>query len=47
MAGLEPPDNAPAVVLFPQFESDLYDMISTEVQGLTDAQLDFESDRWE
>ncbi len=47
MAGLEPPDNAPAVALFPQFESDLYHMISTEVQGLTDGQLDFESDRWE
>ena len=47
MAGLDPPEDAPAVALFPQFESDLYQMVSTEVQGLTDAQLDFESDRWE
>ena len=47
MAGLDPPEAAPAVALFPQFESDLYQMVSNEVQGLTDAQLDFESDRWE
>ena len=40
-------ENAPATVLFPQFEAELYRMISAEVQGLTEAQLDFESDRWE
>ena len=42
-----PPDNAPATDLFPQFGDQLYDMISSEVRGLTDAQLDFESTRWE
>ena len=42
-----PPANAPGTDLFPQFGDQLYDMISSEVQGLTDAQLDFESDRWE
>ena len=41
------PDDAPATALFPQFESELYRMISDEVQALTDPQLDFESDRWE
>ena len=40
-------DSSPATELFPQFQSRLYDMISAEVQGLTDAQLDFESERWE
>ena len=41
------PASAPATGLFPQFGDQLYVMISSEVQGLTDAQLDFESDRWE
>jgi hypothetical protein len=41
------PDDAPATSLFPQYESDLYQMIAGEVEGLTDQQLDFESDRWE
>jgi hypothetical protein len=41
------PDDAPATALFPQFESAIYRMITTEVEGLTDGQLDFESDRWE
>ena len=40
-------DNSPATELFPQFQSRLYDMISAEVQGLNDPQLDFESDCWE
>ena len=40
-------DNAPGAALFPQFESRIYDMFAAEVAGLTDAQLDFESDRWE
>ena len=41
------PDDAPATTLFPQFKSELYRMVTTEIQGLTEAQLDFESDRWE
>jgi hypothetical protein len=39
--------NAPATALFPQYESELYQMMAGEVEGLTDEQLDFESDRWE
>lgn len=41
-----PPDS-PAATLFPQFESKLYEMVSSEVEGLTDEQLDWDSDRWE
>ena len=41
------PEGAPGTVLFPQFESRIYDMFAAEVAGLTDAQLDFESDLWE
>ena len=40
-------DDAPATALFPQFESQIYDMASSEVEGLTDGQLDHVSDRWE
>ena len=40
-------DDAPGTALFPQFESDLYGMVTAEVSGLTDQQLDWESDRWE
>ena len=40
-------DEAPGAALFPQFESRVYDMFAAEVAGLTEAQLDFESDRWE
>ena len=40
-------DDTPAPVLFPQFESELYTMFTAELHGLTDDQLDFESDRWE
>ena len=47
MTQLEVPDDAPATVLFPQFEAELYRMISAEVQGLTEQQLDFESEQWE
>ena len=43
----ELPDDAPATALFPQFEAELYRMIATEIEGLTEEQLDFESDRWE
>ena len=47
MAQLNLPGDALATALFPQFESQIYRMFSTEVQELTDAQLDYESDRWE
>ena len=47
MADRELPDDAPAMELFPQFASQIYDMVSTEVMGLTGEQLDYESDRWE
>jgi len=47
MVEQHPSGNAPATALFPQYESELYQMIAGEVEGLTDEQLDFESDRWE
>jgi hypothetical protein len=47
MAEPELPDDAPATALFPQFGSELYHMISSEIEGLTEEQLDFESDQWE
>ena len=47
MADRDLSGDAPATELFPQFPSQVYDMVSTEVTGLTDEQLDFESDRWE
>ena len=40
------PDDAPANALFPEFET-LYDLIAPEVEGLTDEQLDWTSDKWE
>ncbi len=39
-------DDSPAVLLFPQFESELYRMATAEVAGLSEEQLDFESDKW-
>lgn len=39
------PDDAPAADLFPGFAA-LYDLIASEVDGLTDAQLNWTSDRW-
>ena len=39
------PDDAPAAALFPEYET-LYDLIAPEVEGLTDEQLDWTSDRW-
>ena len=39
--------DTPATTLFPQFESEIYHMIATEIEGLTEEQLDFESDQWE
>ena len=38
-------DDSPASVLFPEFDT-LYDLISNEVQGLTDTQLDWTSDEY-
>jgi len=38
-------DDAPGTRLFPEYEA-LYDLITREVTGLTDAQLDFRSDQW-
>ena len=40
------PVDSPATALFPQFQSDIYRMISQEIEDLTDEQLDFESDQW-
>ena len=39
--------DTPATALFPQFESEIYQMIATEIVGLSEEQLDFESDKWE
>ena len=39
--------DSPATDLFPQFQDGLYQMVAAEARGLTEAQLDFESDRWE
>ena len=39
------PDDAPAAALFPEYET-LYDLIAQEVEGLTDEQLDWTSDKW-
>ncbi len=47
MAQRELPGNAPATARFPQFQSQIYQMVAAEVSGLTDQQLDFESERWE
>ena len=40
-------DNGSGSILFPQFESELFDMISREVEDLSDQQLDWQSDKWE
>ncbi len=39
------PDDARGSELFPEYAT-LYDLIAREVEGLTDAQLDFAADRW-
>lgn len=39
-------DDSPGTDLFPEY-STLYDLIVSEVEGLTDEQLNFESERWE
>ena len=47
MSSTGQPPETPATSLFPQFKSRIYSMITAEVDGLTEEQLDFESDRWE
>ena len=47
MAEKELPTETPGSVLFPQFRSDLYEMTSSEIQGLSPEQMDFTSDQWE
>ena len=39
-------DESPGAVLFPEYET-LYRLIADEVEGLSDQQLDWDSDRWE
>ena len=39
-------EESPGSVLFPEYAT-LYDLISREVSGLSEAQLDWDSDRWE
>jgi hypothetical protein len=38
-------DHSPGTVLFPEYNG-LYELIAREVEGLTDAQLDFSSAQW-
>ncbi len=38
--------DSPGTVLFPQFQNEIFDMYVAELEGLTDEQLDFRSDRW-
>ncbi len=46
MTGQTTPASTPGATLFPGF-ADLYGMAAAEVEGLSDAQLDWSSDRWE
>lgn len=46
MAQQEITGDSPGTVLFPQFQQEIYDMYRQELEGLTDEQLDFESDQW-
>ena len=39
-------DDAPGSVLFPQFQTEIYEMFRQEVAGLTDEQLDWEPEHW-
>jgi hypothetical protein len=45
MTGAPLSDDTPGTALFPEFAS-LYPLIASEVEGLTESQLDFASDRW-
>jgi hypothetical protein len=40
-------EDTPGDRLFPQFGQELYDMLGSEAEGLTDHQLDWQSDDWE
>ena len=40
------PADALGTNMFPQFKYEIYNMIASEIEGLTDTQLDFDSDRW-
>ena len=46
MAQQSMPENAPGSQVFPQFAR-LHDMVASEVEDLTEAHLDWSSDRWE
>lgn len=46
MLSSEIPADSPASLLFPQFKSELYLGAASEVEGLNEDQLNFESDRW-
>ena len=46
MTGEKIAESSPGSSLFPEYTT-LYDIISREVEELTNEQLDFESDRWE
>ena len=46
MLSSEISDDSPASLLFPQFKSELYLGAASEVEGLNEDQLNFESDRW-
>ena len=46
MSELSVGDDSPGTALFPEYAT-LYRLIAAEVEGLTDEQFDFESDRWE
>lgn len=41
-----PSDNSPGSMLFPEYTT-LYDLIASEVDDLTEEQLDFESQQWD
>ena len=41
-----PREDAPATELFPEFNG-VYELIASEIDGLSDEQLDFDSNRWE
>ena len=38
--------DSPGTDLFPQFRQEIYEMYQLELAGLSDEQLDFQSDRW-
>ena len=40
-------DDSPGTGLFPQFGPELYGLLASEVEGLTDEQLDWHSEQWE